>query len=105
MSSVADGEAGLHFAAETNVLRALTLGEWLRPLKLDRDTPSASHSHATGQIVRRLAMKTNFMSLLREDGCGLPKKQPMPGSTCRTKPSDLARRLRLATTRPRYCSS
>jgi hypothetical protein len=33
----------------------------------DRDTPIASHSHATGRMFRCVAVKTNFMSL-REEG-------------------------------------
>jgi hypothetical protein len=41
-------------------LRDLTLSQAWKP---DRDTPNASHSHATGQIFRCFAMKTNFMSL------------------------------------------
>ncbi|MDA9440800.1 hypothetical protein XH98_17220 [Bradyrhizobium sp. CCBAU 51745] len=45
-------------------LRDLALGErFSQAWKPDRNTPSASHSHATGQIARCFAMKTNFMSL------------------------------------------
>ena len=47
----------------TSSLRDRALGD--RPSqawKPERDTPSAAHSHATGQIPRCFAMKPNFMS-------------------------------------------
>src|SRR6478735_3349940 len=45
-------------------LRDLTLGDrFSQAWKPDRDTPIASRSHATGQMFRCFAMKTNFMSL------------------------------------------
>src|SRR4051812_49274943 len=44
--------------------RALQLGERAsQAWKPDRETPSASHSHATGQMPRCFAMKTNFIAL------------------------------------------
>jgi hypothetical protein len=45
-------------------LRDLALGDrFSQAWKPDRDTPIALHSHATGQMFRCFAMKTNFMSL------------------------------------------
>ena len=45
-------------------LRDLALGERFgQAWKPERETPNALHSHATGQISRCFAMKTNFMSL------------------------------------------
>ena len=38
-------------------------GRFSQAWKPGRETPNAMHSHATGQMVRCFAMKTNFMSL------------------------------------------
>src|SRR5882724_3420611 len=47
-----------------SLLRNLALGvRFSQAWKPDRDTPIALHSHATGQIFRCFAMKTNSMSL------------------------------------------
>jgi hypothetical protein len=56
--------ADLAASATVSSLRDLTLGDrFSQAWKPDRDTPIASHSHATGQMFRCFAMKTNFMSL------------------------------------------
>ena len=45
-------------------LRDLALGvRFSQAWKPDRETPNALHSHATGQMLRCFAIKTNFMSL------------------------------------------
>jgi hypothetical protein len=50
-------------APSVSSLRDLALGErFSQAWKPERDTPSALHSHATGQIVRCFAMKPNFVS-------------------------------------------